>query len=252
MDEKRSSALEAIMTNYLLRQSENNEKHFSYKDEKEYASAIINADFEKLKQMESRFSEEAGRGVMSRSTRKQAEYAVVSGLTLLTRYAIEGGVEETCCYALSDVILQELSITTDIDEMNLLYDAAREEFLRLIKKAKEEKKDGNLYVESVKDFVAKNVFNKITLEEISDYIGVHPVYLSRLFKNQTGKSITAYISEKKIEAACTMLKFSDDSISMIAEVLCLAPQSNFTRIFTKVMGISPAQYRREFKQNSAK
>jgi len=41
------------------------------------------------------------------------------------------------------------------------------------------------------------------------------------------------------------LEYSDKSISMIAEYLNMAPQSNYTRVFKKVMDISPAQYRKE-------
>ena len=70
-----------------------------------------------------------------------------------------------------------------------------------------------------------------------------PSYLSTLFKKEMGMSITAYIMEKKMEAARNMLKYSDYSYSEISSILAFSSQSHFIRAFKKHNGDTPRAYR---------
>ena len=70
-------------------------------------------------------------------------------------------------------------------------------------------------------------------------------YLSRLFKKETGLSVSSYIRQQKIEMAKNLLRFSDSSMIEIANQLAFSSQSHFIQQFREVTGITPKKYRDE-------
>ena len=81
------------------------------------------------------------------------------------------------------------------------------------------------------------------MSELSVVTGLNESYLSRLFKKETGLTVTDYILRKKIETAENMLKFSEYSPSQIAFMLGFPSQSYFTAAFKKISGTTPKKYR---------
>ena len=73
--------------------------------------------------------------------------------------------------------------------------------------------------------------------------GLSESYLSRVFKQNLGVSISDYIREKKIEKATHLLKYSDKPIIDIANYLSFSSQSHFIQIFEGFMGLTPKKYR---------
>lgn len=83
------------------------------------------------------------------------------------------------------------------------------------------------------DYICESLHTRITLDTLADHVGLNPSYLSRLFKAETGQTISAYISDKKVETACNMLIYSEYSPVEIATILCFPNQSYFTNVFRK-------------------
>lgn len=67
---------------------------------------------------------------------------------------------------------------------------------------------------------------------------------SRLFKEDTGVTLQAFIKKKRVHAACLLLLHSEDSIDEIAEKTGFANRYHFTRVFSKIVGSAPAKYRK--------
>ena len=74
-------------------------------------------------------------------------------------------------------------------------------------------------------------------------LGGSASYLSRLFKKETGDSVSAYIRLQKIEKAKNLLRYSDYSIIDIANRLSFSSQSHFIQQFRELTGITPKKYR---------
>ena len=68
-------------------------------------------------------------------------------------------------------------------------------------------------------------------------------HLSTRFKNETGMNLTEYIHYIKISEAKHLLTHTDKSLLIISNYLGYSSQSHFTRMFKKVAGISPMEYR---------
>lgn len=82
------------------------------------------------------------------------------------------------------------------------------------------------------------------LPQFAGAAGLHPGYFSRIFAGQMGMTVMEYVMQEKVRVSCNLLKYSNQPIAVIAEYMNLSPQSYFTRVFKKVMGETPARYRK--------
>lgn len=93
------------------------------------------------------------------------------------------------------------------------------------------------------DFLAKNVNKMLTLQEIASSVNLSPSHFSFIFKKKTGFTPIEYFNHLKIRRACEYLLFTKMRIKEISQELGIDDQYYFSRLFSNVMGISPADYR---------
>ena len=98
-------------------------------------------------------------------------------------------------------------------------------------------------VEKTKDYILKNIGDKLTREDISNFVHINQDYLSRLFKKETGMSISSYIIQEKIKVAKEMLINTETPVSKIGSDLGYSNFSHFSKTFKKVTGEKPLEYR---------
>ncbi|MCL6574303.1 MAG: AraC family transcriptional regulator, partial [Bacillus sp. (in: Bacteria)] len=92
-------------------------------------------------------------------------------------------------------------------------------------------------------FIHQRIFHRISVEKIAEFAGVHPGYLSKIFKVSVGMVIPEYINRKKIEDSKYYLLHSNSSLSDIANMLGYCNQSYYTSLFKKFTGKTPGQYK---------
>ncbi len=83
----------------------------------------------------------------------------------------------------------------------------------------------------------------ITLESCSQILNYHPVYLSRIFKQEIGIPFSEYLTDYRMKMAKTMLETTDLKISEISERLHYNNVSSFIRSYKKMYHLTPGQYR---------
>lgn len=83
----------------------------------------------------------------------------------------------------------------------------------------------------------------LSMTRIGEVAGLHPAYLSRLYKKVTDNSLDQYITAQRLNAAKTLLKDPTIRIQSIAERVGLNTASYFTHFFKKSLGMSPQEYR---------
>lgn len=92
-------------------------------------------------------------------------------------------------------------------------------------------------------YMKENISRHITLQEFSDYSGYTPTYFSFIFKKVVGHAPLSYFNLLKIQSACKMLDTTGMKISQISARLGFEDSLYFTRLFSKIMGMSPKEYR---------
>lgn len=96
-------------------------------------------------------------------------------------------------------------------------------------------------------FIQTNIGMKLTVDFLAEQIHLSPDYLSKYFKKHTGKTISQFISETRIDKAKLLLKQTDKSITEIGYTCGYSSPANFRKYFTKIAGLSPREYRKKYK-----
>ena len=92
-------------------------------------------------------------------------------------------------------------------------------------------------------YINTHYSEKITLDSLSRQVHLTQTYLSRIFREETGETITAYICRIRIDRGKDLLRHKALSVADIAQMVGFEDQSYFTRVFKKQVGCSPLQYR---------
>ena len=85
--------------------------------------------------------------------------------------------------------------------------------------------------------------DRITIQNLASAICVSPAHLSRIFKQETGVSVSEYIRQRKIDMAKNLLRFTDYDFADIAAMLSYSSQSHFIQHFRSQTGMTPKAYR---------
>lgn len=107
-------------------------------------------------------------------------------------------------------------------------------------------RSGKRNLSDVKYYLDTNYTKKITLDDLAEQFFINKFYLTRLFKEQFGFSINTYLMQLRITEAKKLLRFSDFSIEKISRECGLNDANYFSRMFKKVEGISPGEYRKRW------
>ncbi|MCD8077765.1 MAG: AraC family transcriptional regulator [Lachnospiraceae bacterium] len=106
------------------------------------------------------------------------------------------------------------------------------------------KKSRYRYVETAKEFIGENYANSnLSLNDVAEYIGISASYLSELFNEIGGEKFSAYLASYRVDKARQMLKVTSMTIKEIGFQCGFNSIQNFIRVFKKVTGYTPGQYR---------
>ena len=98
------------------------------------------------------------------------------------------------------------------------------------------------------DYIELSMNRKIRTADLAALVGYTEYYLTEKFRKETGKSISAYVKDAKIERAKLMLAATKDPVAKIAETLAFNTPNYFIQCFREKEGITPAQYRKRLAE----
>ena len=163
--------------------------------------------------------------------------------TLFRRAIQQSGVHPTYIDHLSTSYMHKIDKLTTMEEANLLKYEMLVDYCNLVKKD-----STSSYSPIIKDaihFINLNLNKNLTLKAIASNISVSSQYLSTLFKQEVGQSLTEFIAKNRLEQAKYFLKESSLSISEIASEVGYADLNYFSKVFKKHYGVTPSTYREE-------
>jgi AraC family transcriptional regulator len=102
------------------------------------------------------------------------------------------------------------------------------------------------WLREARELLETRFAENLTLQEIAAAAGVHPAHLATSFRAQYHCSVGDYVRRRRIEYACQQLSRSKSPLAEIALDAGFADQSHFTRVFRRLTGVTPAEYRRAF------
>ncbi len=93
-------------------------------------------------------------------------------------------------------------------------------------------------------YLEQNYTRPITRKDVADAVNVSENYFTEVFRQEMHLTPWEYLSRLRIRAACQMLLDTDDSIKAVAMRIGYNDPAYFTRVFHKMIGVSPRNYRR--------
>lgn len=106
----------------------------------------------------------------------------------------------------------------------------------------------NALMREIRDYVAEHFMDpSLSLTMLSERFQISSKYLSQLFKESIGQNFMDFLIGLRIEYAQKLLRESDATVQDISEMMGYANPTSFIRVFKKIVGISPGQYRESQK-----
>ncbi|WP_294475967.1 AraC family transcriptional regulator [uncultured Ruminococcus sp.] len=229
-------------------QQETGETHSPYEKELEFYSAVAAGNLERVEELYTPLAVE-GYGKLSMDPVRNMKYHLTITIALIARFCIEKGLPTETSYTISDIFINRLDVSTTEEQLSQIH---REVFVEYCKRM-QKVNSGNAYSKHVLmclDLIYDNIYNGIRVQELADKLGLTPQYLSKLFKQEVGVTISDYIMSRRIQAAENMLKFSEYSPIDIGNYMGFSSHSHFIACFKKHTGLTPKQFRENyFRQN---
>lgn len=234
--------VEALFQRMVALRRESQEFHTAYQQESRQFLYVKNGEPEKLAALQSgyRYGRSSSMGNMAQSDLDQWRCAFIVAVTLYTRFAVEGGLDQETAYALSDAYL---TVVHRINEPERVYEMFLGVGVDFASRVRESRLSWVPAVRLCRDHISKRLHFKITVAELAEQCGLSPNYLSALFRRQTGMTLKEYILKEKLEAARYLLLTTDITVAEAAVQFAFPSHSSFAREFQKKYGLPPAKYR---------
>jgi two-component system response regulator YesN len=173
---------------------------------------------------------------------------IIELVVIISRAAIEAGVEAKELLGMNYSYLTELNKATDIEELLHKLSEILENFIHKVSLTKEKKKK----VKSRKmfEYINRNFTNKITAEEVARMAKLSISRALHLLKEETGLSLSEYIKKLRIDYGKYLLLNTDMNLADIAIETGFFDQSHFTKTFKEGEKMTPSDFRRKYKKYS--
>ena len=104
--------------------------------------------------------------------------------------------------------------------------------------------DAHSYIHKAIRYLEAHYTESLSIPLIASHTGVSAIYLNRIFKLSTGKTVSEYLNDYRIARSLPMLADSSKTIIHISEAVGYGDVRSYIRFFKKFYGMTPSEYRR--------
>lgn len=231
--------------------NEENRNHDTREKEKRLTDAIENGDINLISNA-SIENIKGSHGTVSADKLQNDKLLAVVGITIASRATLNVGILSEIVLTLTDTYIQEISKATSSSQIeNIVYNC-NVHLARLVKEYLNSNTGANknisdYYSKKAKLYISNHLHNSIRTQDIASELKISPNYLSNLFKQSEGITLTEYILKEKISLAKGMLLYSNANNLEIASTLSFSSQSHFCKVFKKYTNTTPTEYKKNLK-----
>lgn len=226
----------------LLKQQEQSLFHKSLEDEfsfyKDIKSGNLNILLGKMD-----IAATPGMGILSENKLRNLKYHLIILIAMISRFCIEGGMNIEIAYTMSDMFIRQIDTAPDEETLSKIKKNAITNYTLSMHNLLTHN-SVSLHVSKAMNYIQQHLTEPVNIAGISEAVGVNPDYLTKLFKKETGKTLSQYVLYQKCEMAKYMLQNSKASCTEISSFLGFSSCSHFIERFKSINQLTPAQYRK--------
>jgi len=163
-------------------------------------------------------------------------------VVLLSRGAIEGGADNEVIFGLNYRFLREIESLQSVDEIAAWLAKVMTRFTDCVFNLSNVKNKDVIY--KAVAYLRENYMHPITLADAAREVHLSPSYFSRVFKEEMGRNFRAYLNGLRVENSRNLLASEDVPLAEVAGLVGFQDQSYFTKVFKRLTGVAPGEYRR--------
>ena len=220
--------------------------HMPYAEETRLLLCVKNGDPEGLRAILEDVDRHTGGSVsaMAPDALSRSRCGFMVGITLYTRFAVEGGLDQETAYNLSDAYIRAMLAMDEPERITALSTRSGLDFAARVR---EFRLSCGPAVKLCRDYISKHLHYKLTLQELADAAHISLPYMHRLFQTHLGLAPGQYIAKIRMEEAKTLLRSGSLSMGAVAREMGFSSQQHFSRQFRSVCGMTPSEYVRSLR-----
>ncbi len=211
-----------------------------YTFENKLIDAVSQGQFHKAEMLLANVAQEPFEQRLADPVRNIKNYCIITN-TLFRKAAEKGGVHPFYLDSVSsDFAIRIEQITTVDAGKYLILDMLRN-YCRLVRK--HSMKGYSAPVQKAITCIDGDLSANLSLQSLATRLSVSGSYLSSLFRKETGQTLTDFISQRRIHHAMYLLETTHLQVQTIAQHCGFLDVHYFTKVFKKITGTTPRQYR---------
>lgn len=174
--------------------------------------------------------------------RNGKNYCVICN-TLLRKAAEQGGVHPLHLDEMSSQYARTIENATSTEAIHKLLGDMVRSYSRLVKT--HAIRHYSAIVQKAVTHIEANLAGDLSLNSIAQLLQVTPGYLSTLFRKETGRTLTAYITSQRMKNALYLVRDTTLQVQTIAQLCGFSDPNYFTKQFKRCYGATPGLFRKE-------
>jgi len=182
-------------------------------------------------------------GSMADSALRQEKNLIICKATLVSRAAIRGGLDAETAFSLSDDFIQKAELLDNLEALTRLNARMVLEFARRVEDVRCGT-SGSVFIRRAREYILTNLSEPITTAVLAKALGMNRTHLCERFVRETGMTVNTFVTAVKMDEAKRLLAVTKKSAVEIAEYLGYSSQSYFVKVFKKIHGVTPGEFRK--------
>lgn len=211
-----------------------------YKFENDLMRAVVLGQLHKEKLMMVSFSDEMFEKRVADPLRNAKNYLIIMN-TLLRKAAEQGGVHPVDIDKMSSEFAHRIEQMSSLAQNTPLMREMFRSYCKLVRK--HAIRSFSQMIQKTILLIESDLSTDLSLRTLAKQQNVSSSYLSSLFKKETGKTVSEYIREKRIQYAASLLSTTHLQVQTVAQHCGIMDVQYFSKLFKKQMGFTPKEYR---------
>jgi len=170
----------------------------------------------------------------------------IHAVSLVSRTALKGGLDPDITYTLAGRYIREIELYDRYSDISSIFKQMFMDFTRRTAKCRSITSSSPT-VTKITRIIQAHLYEKLTPTDISNMLQMNCSYLCRCFKQETGMTITEYTNKVKITECMNLIESTKLPLNQIYTQLGFSSQSYMQKVFKKIVGVTPLEYRSNLK-----